>query len=1114
MADFTALKAAINAAIKTNGEQEITGNILQTVLDAIVETLGDGAINDLITALNNEVTARQNADGTLQGNINAEATARGNADDTLDGKITAEKNARELADIGLQNAINAINTLLGEGAVYAGIATTSTNPGTPTGKVFYIATAAGEYTNFLDANSAALVLTQGINILKYNGTAWSVEQVIGIDVEPTAGSHGLVESGSVQNELALGAVYDVSAKNPTAGPNNDGKWESLSALFSDANLNTLIPVADRRGGMSIKYVQSSDNKYVQYRLMAQNFTTDVTQWQGIVGKPMAGSKYLVESDGIRSSIDEISSEALTKWLAVAVGSIVSPDGHINTSNTACIYTNFIKNDKSHIRAYITNPQNIPNGYHFVMKAQYYDDSKTAGTLYDWTDSNYINVNESSGYIRLSFRLLDENNTELVPFTIDTFVSLGIVIAKDNEFYAVNPSFVNGQIGKLSGVSLPTDKYYFGLGSIVSPDGHINTSNVKNIHTSFLPLQQVEEIHYIVSRPDNIPTGYHLLFKCAFYDNTDTMTNANDWTETDSVDALTTGATKLRAVFRLVNSGGTDISLFDPSIFSSLGIIVCIGDDSYLAINGDNSEKEESSYNIMQGTVDATADYTVNYNASCVSTEKLESRGSGSITIHVRHPENIPTGYHIDSKITFYDENGVYKKLINWGDSTRKYNDDSSGYIIVTFRLLDENSTAKSTFEPKELDSIGIDLELDDIIYSNRIVRNLPISYGIGSLVYPAGYVNPGNTSNVNTDLMPLYKSQLINIEIGNYDNLPTGYHLMMKAQYYASDGLTVSGVSDWQSDFRFNVGAVHDYVKIVFRLKDKNDNYLAELPLSIIEGLDIKIRIGDYTYCLNGTVEGNAENAEKESDTAKFIGRGGIVVCAWNIGHFAHGGAKNSYITEDNYDFYKEAYDKVVEEINPDLWSLSEYSSIFGPKNGTDMEAREVLFNQYPYAYIGNQVSYGCQAIDSFIPYTSVEKYDIESVETTHYYLVWNMVIKGKNVKFVSIHFQWDHESETTESEIAQFTEIVNKFQNDDYVIIAGDFNLKDMSSLSVFKNAGYTCANGGDFGEFRTFYNSGNMLNYKLDNIVSKGFLMSDVNVLYRDLSDHYPIYCKLMII
>ena len=83
---------------------------------------------------------------------------------------------------------------------------------------------------------------------------------------------------NLQEAVAEGAVYDVSAKNPTAGPNNDGKWESLSALLSDANLNTLIPSAFRRGGMSIKFVLSSDNKYVQYRLAASGWSTDIHDW--------------------------------------------------------------------------------------------------------------------------------------------------------------------------------------------------------------------------------------------------------------------------------------------------------------------------------------------------------------------------------------------------------------------------------------------------------------------------------------------------------------------------------------------------------------------------------------------------------------------------------------------------------------------------------------------------------------------------------------------------------------------------------------------------------------------------------------------------------------------
>ena len=50
-------------------------------------------------------------------------------------------------------------------------------------------------------------------------------------------------------------IYDISARN------NDATFESLSALLSSENLSTLIPSEIRCGGMTIRFVQSSDNKY-------------------------------------------------------------------------------------------------------------------------------------------------------------------------------------------------------------------------------------------------------------------------------------------------------------------------------------------------------------------------------------------------------------------------------------------------------------------------------------------------------------------------------------------------------------------------------------------------------------------------------------------------------------------------------------------------------------------------------------------------------------------------------------------------------------------------------------------------------------------------------------
>ena len=187
---------------------------------------------------------------------------------TLYAATTSKAGLMSAAD---KTALDTLPSLINAGYLYAGIATPSTVPSTTSAKIFYLAIEGGTYTGF------NLNVTQGINIIYKSGDAWSVAQVVGIDNEPTAGSDNLVKSGGVKTELALGAVYDVSAHN------NGATFESLSALLSDTDLNALIPTAVRKGGMSIKFVQSSDNKYVQYRLMANTFSTIVSDWQRVDG---------------------------------------------------------------------------------------------------------------------------------------------------------------------------------------------------------------------------------------------------------------------------------------------------------------------------------------------------------------------------------------------------------------------------------------------------------------------------------------------------------------------------------------------------------------------------------------------------------------------------------------------------------------------------------------------------------------------------------------------------------------------------------------------------------------------------------------------------------------
>ena len=97
-------------------------------------------------------------------------------------------------------------------------------------------------------------------------------------------------------------IFDVSVNN------NGAVFESLQAILSSSNLNTLIPASVRHGGMSIRFIQgseqSSDNKYMQYRLMATSFSTTESDWQGVDDEPTAGSGNLVKSGGVYKKISQ------------------------------------------------------------------------------------------------------------------------------------------------------------------------------------------------------------------------------------------------------------------------------------------------------------------------------------------------------------------------------------------------------------------------------------------------------------------------------------------------------------------------------------------------------------------------------------------------------------------------------------------------------------------------------------------------------------------------------------------------------------------------------------------------------------------------------------------
>lgn len=105
MANFNELKAAVNAVIKQNGNEEITGNVLQNTLDTIISTVG-------------------------------------------------------------------------KNRTFVGIATPSTNPGTPDANVFYLATKPGIYPNF-----SGIEVTEGVVVLTNNASNTWIAQTTNIAID-------------------------------------------------------------------------------------------------------------------------------------------------------------------------------------------------------------------------------------------------------------------------------------------------------------------------------------------------------------------------------------------------------------------------------------------------------------------------------------------------------------------------------------------------------------------------------------------------------------------------------------------------------------------------------------------------------------------------------------------------------------------------------------------------------------------------------------------------------------------------------------------------------------------------------------------------------------------
>lgn len=168
---------------------------------------------------------------------------------TIDLVIKTNNN-QEITGAVLNNLLKTIVDTVGAPAMFAGLATPSTNPGTPDGPVFYFATEAGTYSNF-----DAAVIQEGITILKWDGTSWVAISVFDKSVI-TAIQALIPAEASANNQLADKNFVNSTVATSTA------TFRGNYNLIADLDLTTSATQAQISTALASAVNGADNNDYV------------------------------------------------------------------------------------------------------------------------------------------------------------------------------------------------------------------------------------------------------------------------------------------------------------------------------------------------------------------------------------------------------------------------------------------------------------------------------------------------------------------------------------------------------------------------------------------------------------------------------------------------------------------------------------------------------------------------------------------------------------------------------------------------------------------------------------------------------------------------------------
>ena len=230
----------------------------------------------------------------------------------------------EITGAGLQAVLLQIVNTVGDGYVFAGVATAGTSPGTPDANVFYIAPA-GTYTNF---GGSYTVPNGNIGVFSYNGsweknTIQTVSVINALDsssvTDPLSANQGRTLYGKMK---AMNGYYLCETAEGTTQKFINVPWFELSTYatlmikFTTGNTAS-APTLNLNGtGAKPFYINgnpaSATNTWAANTLMFVFY--DGTNYQGFVfdydAEPTEGSSRNITSGGVYNAIDSVGNKTL------------------------------------------------------------------------------------------------------------------------------------------------------------------------------------------------------------------------------------------------------------------------------------------------------------------------------------------------------------------------------------------------------------------------------------------------------------------------------------------------------------------------------------------------------------------------------------------------------------------------------------------------------------------------------------------------------------------------------------------------------------------------------------------------------------------------------------